>query len=134
MRQEESPRVIVVDDEVTIAATLALILDKSGFSATHFTNPLDALQSVETEPPDLLISDVVMPQMSGIDLAISVRKIHPECMVLLFSGQAKSVDLLQRARDQGYDFHLLAKPIHPSDLLCQVRGMTARETSESATS
>jgi DNA-binding NtrC family response regulator len=132
MRQEESPRVIVVDDEVTIAATLAIILDKSGFSATHFTNPLDALQSVEIEPLDLLISDVVMPQMSGVDLAISVRRIHPECMVLLFSGQAHSADLLKHARDLGYDFHLLAKPIHPADLLCEVRGLTVRERSQSA--
>jgi DNA-binding NtrC family response regulator len=131
---QESPRIIVVDDELTIAATLALILDKSGFSATHFTNPLDALQTIEIEPPDLLISDVVMSQMSGVDLAISVRRIHPDCMVLLFSGQAKGANLLQQVRNQGYDFHVLAKPIHPADLLCEVRGLTIRETSESTPS
>lgn len=131
MSREDSQRVIVVDDEATIAATLALILQRSGYSATHFTNPLEALQAIRVDPPDLLISDVVMPQMSGIELAICVRKIHPDCMVLLFSGQAKSADLLQQARDQGYDFHLLSKPIHPADLLCEVRGLATRETSES---
>jgi len=71
-----------------------------------------------------------MPQMSGIELAISVRKTLPNCMVLLFSGQAKSADLLRQARDQGYDFHLLSKPIHPADLLCEVRGLATQETSE----
>jgi len=130
MSREESHRVVVVDDEATIAATLALILQRSGYSAIHFTNPLDALQSIRTDPPDLLISDVVMPQMSGIELAISVRKILPNCMVLLFSGQAKSADLLLQARDQGYDFHLLSKPIHPADLLCEVRGLATWEPSE----
>jgi len=134
MSREEFPRVIVVDDEVTIAATLTLILQKSGYSATHFTNPLDALLSISIDPPDLLISDVLMPQMSGIELAISIRKIQPDCMVLLFSGQAKSADLLRQARDQGYDFHLLSKPIHPADLLCEVRGLTVRGTSGSTRS
>jgi CheY-like chemotaxis protein len=71
-----------------------------------------------------------MPQMSGIELAISVRKILPNYMVLLFSGQAKSADLLWQARDQGYNFHLLSKPIHPADLLCEVRGLATWETSE----
>jgi CheY-like chemotaxis protein len=98
MPREESPRVIVVDDEATIAATLALILQKSGYSAIHFTNPLEALQAIKINPPDLLISDVVMPQMSGVELAISVRRIQPECMVLLFSGQAKSADLRRQAQ------------------------------------
>lgn len=131
MSREDPQRVIVVDDEATIAATLAIILQRSGYSATHFTNPLDALQAIRIDPPDLLISDVVMPQMSGIELAISVRKILPNCIILLFSGQAKSADLLQQARVQGYDFHLLSKPIHPADLLCEVRDLATREASES---
>ena len=71
--------------------------------------------------PDLLISDVVMPQLSGIDLAIRVKEQCPACKVLLFSGQAQTADLLEVARIQGHDFELLAKPIHPADLLARIK-------------
>ena len=71
--------------------------------------------------PHLLITDVAMPGMTGIELAIHFRKTQPECKVLLFSGQASTADLLEKARAQGYDFDLLAKPIHPADLLAKLR-------------
>jgi len=63
----------------------------------------------------------MMPQLSGVDLAISIRQEHPDCKVLLFSGQAETDDLLLNARKKGYDFHLLAKPLHPGDLLRRIR-------------
>jgi DNA-binding response OmpR family regulator len=66
------PRIFVVDDERIIAETLATILMKSGFSAVPFSNPMEALSAAELEAPDLLISDVVMPQLSGIDLATRI--------------------------------------------------------------
>jgi CheY-like chemotaxis protein len=84
-------------------------------------NPLEALQISLSEPPDLLISDVKMPQLSGTDLAIRIREGCPKCKILLFSAQAGSADLLDGARKQGHDFHLLSKPIHPSDLLRRLR-------------
>jgi FixJ family two-component response regulator len=64
----------------------------------------------------------MMPQLSGIDLAISVQRDCPNCKVLLFSGQADTINLLANARKQGYHFHLLSKPIHPTDLLRRIRG------------
>ena len=115
------PRVFVVDDEQVIAQTLATILQQSGFAAKSFTNPADALSASRSEAPDLLLSDVVMPELSGVDLAISIKREHPECKVLLFSGQAETVDLLSNAREKGYDFHLLAKPLHPGELLRRIR-------------
>jgi DNA-binding response OmpR family regulator len=116
------PSVYVVDDEEIIAQTLAAILQQSGFAAKSFTDPLEALSAARTEAPDLLISDVMMPRLSGIDLAISVQRDCPNCKVLLFSGQAGTVDLLSNASKRGYDFHLLSKPIHPTDLLRRIRG------------
>jgi CheY-like chemotaxis protein len=72
----------VVDDEEVIAQTLAVILRQSGFLAKSFTNPLEALAEAASTAPDLLISDVMMPEMSGVDLAIKLRALHPECKVL----------------------------------------------------
>jgi DNA-binding NtrC family response regulator len=114
-------RVFVVDDEVIIASTLATILQRGGFDAASFTDPLQALAAARLEAPDLLITDVVMPVLSGINLAIEIRKTSPNCRVLLFSGQAATANLLQVARDNGYDFELISKPIHPTDLLKKIR-------------
>ena len=110
--------VYVVDDEKVIADTLAMILSRSGFAAKGFHDPLDVLKVAEQNgPPDLLIADVMMPGMTGIDLAIRVRQAYPDCRVLLFSGKADTSDLLETARRQGYDFELLSKPVYPADLL-----------------
>ncbi len=110
-------RIFVVDDEYVIASTLAAILQVSGFSAKFFTRPLEALTAAKSDIPDLLISDVAMQSLSGIDLAIEMKAQCPRCEILLFSGQESTVDLLEGARDQGHGFHLLPKPVHPSELL-----------------
>jgi CheY-like chemotaxis protein len=74
--------------------------------------------------PDMLISDVIMltPGLTGIEVAIETRKKLPTCKVLLFSGQAATADLLERARAEGHEFDILAKPVHPTDLLAKLRG------------
>ena len=113
--------VFVVDDEVVIAQTLAMILNQAGFQASAFDHPDKAIAARAELAPDLLISDVVMPGMTGIELAIHFRKAQPECRILLFSGQAATSDLLEKAREQGYDFDLLSKPVHPKDLLAKLR-------------
>jgi CheY-like chemotaxis protein len=115
-----SNRVFVVDDEHVIASTLAAILKLHGYSATFFTSPLEALAAARSKAPDLLITDVAMPDISGIDLAIQMRAQYPECKVLLFSGQAATQDLLEDARSQGHNFQLLDKPVHPSEMLSRV--------------
>jgi DNA-binding NtrC family response regulator len=118
--EERQSVVLVVDDERVIADTLSIILSKSGFSTMTAYDGMSAMKLAMSEPPDLLISDVVMPGMTGIELAITLSQAVPECKVLLFSGQATTVDLLREARDEGYDFTTLAKPVHPTDMLKRV--------------
>lgn len=121
MEAHKLGQIFVVDDERSIAESVTKILQKSGFSARAFFDPFEALAAAQSAAPDLLISDVVMPQLSGIELAIRLTKLCPECKVLLFSGQAYTADLLRNARQQGHDFTLLSKPISPSELLKQIR-------------
>src|SRR6202453_1319420 len=97
----------------------------NGFSARFFTSPLEALAAARFESPDLVISDVAMPDISGIDLAIQMRAQYPRCKILLFSGQATPLDLLEGASAQGYDFRLLLKPVHPSEFLYEIRELSA---------
>jgi DNA-binding NtrC family response regulator len=110
-------RIFVVDDEKCIADTLVAILRNSGYEALAFYDAQSALEQVESFSPELVISDVVMPGMNGVEMAVLIRERHPACRVLLFSGQAATADLLEGARRRGYDFELLAKPVHPTVLL-----------------
>lgn len=113
-------RALVVDDERCIADTLVTILRNSGYDAAACYDAESALQQCESVVPDLLITDVVMPGRSGIELAALIRERDPRCKILLFSGQAHTVDMLGAARRRGHDFELLAKPIHPAELLSKL--------------
>jgi DNA-binding response OmpR family regulator len=116
------PKVLVADDERVIADTLAIILNQSGFEATAVYSGEKAVETAKVLRPDMLISDVIMTDLNGIDAAIKIRTLLPECKILLFSGQAATADLLDRARVQGHEFEILAKPVHPQDLLARLRG------------
>jgi DNA-binding NtrC family response regulator len=118
--EKRQPVVLIVDDERVIADTLSIILSKSGFTVSTAYDGKSALEIAKAVTPELLISDVAMPGMDGVELAIALIKMMPECKVLLFSGQASSVDLLTVAHDSGYDFTLLTKPVHPTDMLRRV--------------
>jgi len=118
---EYRPVILVVDDESAIADTLTEILSRSGYAAMAAYDGTDALETALLTPPELLITDVVLPGMSGIELAITVKRVFPDCRILLFSGQAAAGDLTANARNHGHHFTLLNKPIHPRDLLSQVQ-------------
>jgi CheY-like chemotaxis protein len=115
-------KVLVVDDEQVIADTLAKILDLNGYEASAVYTGTAAVESAKSLQPDLIISDVIMPDMDGIQAAIRIRAFLPNCKILLFSGQAATADLLEDARAQGHEFEILGKPVHPSDLLAKLRG------------
>jgi DNA-binding response OmpR family regulator len=119
MSKQAKPKVLVVDDERVIADTLAIILNQNGFDAVPIYTGQDAIDHALKLRPNLLISDVVFKNeaITGIDVAIQVRHSVPGCKVLLFSGQAATADLLENARAKGHEFEILAKPVHPQDLL-----------------
>jgi len=117
----KKPRVLVVDDEQVIADTLAKILDLNGYDAAAVYTGTAAVESARALQPDLVICDVIMPDMNGIEAAIRIRTFLPACKILLFSGQAATADLLENARVQGHEFEILAKPVHPADLLAKLK-------------
>lgn len=115
------PKVLVADDERVIADTLAMILNQSGFDARAVYSGETALELASSFQPDMLISDVIMADLNGIDAAIRIRSLLPSIKILLFSGQAATADLLEKARRDGHEFDILAKPVHPQDLLARLR-------------
>jgi CheY-like chemotaxis protein len=114
-------KVLVADDEHVIAETLVIILKQSGFEAAAVYDGKQAVEKARAWRPDLLISDVVMPELNGIEAAVEICGFLPDCKVLLFSGQSVTSDLLADARIRGHDFALLQKPVHPQDLLERIR-------------
>jgi DNA-binding response OmpR family regulator len=114
------PVVLIVDDDAVIADTRAMILELSGISAMVAYDGMSALEIARSAPPDLLLTDISMPGMNGIDLATAIRKIFPCCGVLLFSGLAPSADLVNVAREAGQEFTILTKPLHPTELLARI--------------
>jgi DNA-binding response OmpR family regulator len=113
--------VLVVDDERVIADTLAIILKQAGFDASPVYTGAEAVELARSVKPDLIISDVIMPPgIDGIEAAILIREFLPNCKILLFSGQAATKDLLDNAHARGYDFDILAKPVHPKELLAKL--------------
>ena len=138
LRDRSRPVVLIVDDEKVIADTLSMILSKSGFTTMTAYDGISALELAVAIAPDLIISDVMMPGMTGVELAIAVTQTLPSCRILLFSGQAATLDLLKEARRAGHDFTTLTKPVHPTDMLrriseCLATRDTAYPTSQSST-
>jgi DNA-binding response OmpR family regulator len=124
--------VLVVDDEKRIADTLKLILRSKGYAAEAAYDGLSAIEIFREFRPDLIISDVVMPGMNGVEMAIAICNEFSDCRVLLFSGQAVTADILEEARTRGHEFELLAKPVHPDELLHKVRHLIGTSSSGAA--
>jgi DNA-binding NtrC family response regulator len=115
------PFILVVDDERRIAETLVMILESKGYIAEAAHDAATALAICRQRVPDLVISDVVIPGTNGIELAIAISRQFPACHILLFSGQAETAEILEDANRRGYDFELLAKPLHPEELLTRIK-------------
>lgn len=114
-------RILVVDDEPLIADTIVQILNRSGFIAQAAYGGREAIDTARRINPELILSDVLMPHIDGVEAAIAIQKFLPEARIVLFSGQAATVEILARARKRGYHFELLAKPLHPTQLIKHLR-------------
>jgi CheY-like chemotaxis protein len=115
------PRILVVDDEALIADTIVQILNRSGFIAEAAYGGQEAIDIARRTNPELVLSDVLMPHIDGVEAAIAIREFSPETRIVLFSGQAATVEILARARERGHDFELLPKPLHPTQLIKHLR-------------
>ena len=123
----EKAKVLVLDDERSVADTMTQILSLYGYDATAAYDPVSAIEWLSLHPCDVLITDVVFEpgHMSGIELAIQLRATLPGCKILLISGNNSTSELLQRAAEQGFWFDVLAKPVHPSIVLERLNWMTS---------
>ena len=121
MIRERKPKVLVIDDDAIVADTLAMILNISGFEAIAAYSGETALELARQSPFDNVVTDVMMEPMDGIQAALAITQIHPECRILLISGNERTAKLLQDAIDAGHVFPIMAKPVPPPLILEHLR-------------
>ncbi|HEY3628135.1 MAG TPA: response regulator [Terracidiphilus sp.] len=114
-------KVLIADDERVIADTLVAILTHGGFEARAAYSCAQALDIAGAFRPDLLVCDVIMDEMNGIDAAVRIKAMLPDIRVFLLSGQTATTELLEKQNADGYGFEVLIKPVHPRDLISRLR-------------
>jgi DNA-binding NtrC family response regulator len=112
-----SIRVLVVDDEVIIADTLTTILRQRGYDAHTAYSAERALEWCRDKLPKAVITDVIMGPMNGVQLAIHLANTLPDCKVLILSGHVLAASSIADSIARGYEFPILAKPVHPQEIL-----------------
>lgn len=117
------PKVLIADDEKVIADTLAMILNQGGFDARAVYTCQKALEMAPAFQPDMLISDVLMTDINGVDAAIKMRKILPDIRVFLLSGQAATAEMIAKSKASELGFEVLVKPVHPRDLIARLKSV-----------
>jgi CheY-like chemotaxis protein len=119
----DKTKVLIVDDEQAIANSLAFILDLQGFMTRTAYSGEEGIELAHMFRPDILVSDVFMRGMTGLEAAIEVKTRAPSCEILLMSSDIPKVQELQGCLEDGRRFEILAKPIHPVDLLAKLHGL-----------
>lgn len=111
-------RVLIVDDEHVIADTLRIIFSKAGYESCAVYSAEEAIAVVQAGwIPEFALLDVHLPGMNGLSLSLWLGAACPDCAFTLFSGDNRTSELLEAAAESGDNFEVLAKPVHPEDLL-----------------
>jgi DNA-binding response OmpR family regulator len=119
------PLALIVEDDPILATTITAILNGNGIAAISAGDSFSALETAMVIPPEIVIADLALPGMNGLDLVSEITRAVPDCDGILFAGQFSGV-LSARIRAPGARFHVLYKPVHPADLLSSVFDILAR--------
>ncbi len=120
MMSQDKPRLMVLDDDAAVRQTWTLIFRQQEYEVIPVDSGQAAIEAARERSPDLLLADIRLPDMSGIEAAQRVLQIAPACHVLLISGDSESSEALELARAQGLTFEVLPKPISPLDLIRRI--------------
>ena len=112
-------RILVVDDEASIRDLCMRVLTRAGFQVATASTGEDAVSRLQDESVDLVISDIRMPGMSGLEVLEAAKALYPSIHVVLITGFG-TPQTLERARQSGAD-RVLTKPFNPTELLAAVR-------------
>ena len=119
-------KILVVDDETAILDTLKILLKREGYAVTTACTGKEALVLLEEDPPDMVLTDIRMPGLTGLDVLNRAREVDPEAVVILMTAQASLQTAMEAVNAGAY--HYLQKPFANEELLGLLR--RAAETRE----
>ena len=119
---ETRPKVLIVEDEPVVLHTLELILKQQGYDVRGARDGKEALAIGPEFQPNVLLCDINLPDVDGIQVATQLKRELPHCRAILLSGEITSTELLEDAAKQGMHFEVLAKPTEPHQLLRVLAG------------
>lgn len=111
--------ILVVDDEKSIRVTLKRFLENEGYKADAAETAMQAIDLIETNPYDIILSDIIMPKMSGVEFLGEVKKTLPDSPVIMMTGEP-TVETAVIALQRGA-FDYLRKPIQKDEMLKSVK-------------
>ena len=111
------PRVLVVDDEVNIVRLIQVNLERQGYQVETANNGAQALAKIRESRPDLLVSDVMMPEMDGFELLSTIRRdpVLNDLPVIMLTAKAQDANVME-GYTRGADMYL-TKPFNPAELI-----------------
>lgn len=118
-------RILLAEDETAMREYLTRALEKSGYDVVAVDRGTDAVPLLETEHFDLLLTDIVMPEMDGIELARHCSKVSPQTEVMFITGFS---GVALRAGESMPNAKILSKPFHLRDLVLEVERLFAKES------
>ena len=116
--QLPAKRIVLAEDDESMRGFLERALERAGYEVLSFANGKDALERIEQEPFTLLLTDIVMPLMDGIELARRASEIDPQLKIMFITGFAAVT--LNNGVETPKDARVLSKPFHLKDLVREI--------------
>lgn len=113
--ESDGSTVLVIDDDRVLADTLAEILRRHGYRPVALYSGEEALELAQRFRPDVVLSDIRMSRLDGVETARRIRSLHPDCRVILFTAHTVSAALRQTIHE--LRFELLKRPLRPEEVL-----------------
>ena len=113
-----NPRILVVDDDVALAEMIGIVLDSEGFTVDHAVDGAQALQAFDRVKPDLILLDLMLPGIDGIEVCRQIRA-KSGVPIIMLTARADTADVVQGLESGADDY--VVKPFNPKELVARIR-------------
>ena len=122
-----SAKILVVDDDPAIAEMLTMVLQREGFDTVVVDDGLDAVEAAGRENPDLVLLDLMLPGMGGVDVCRTIRE-DSAVPIIMLTAKTDTVDVVLGLESGADDY--VTKPFKPKELVARVRARLRRQDEE----